>query len=314
MLTGMANGILGSLSLGLIWSFLAIGVFITFRVLDFADLSVDGTLALGAAVFAYLVTTNHDPFLSILLAFCAGLLGGLVTALLHTLLKIPPLLSGILTMTALYSVTLRVLNGANLSIHGQETILTFFRRVTHIPQSIQLSDDINFGNFDALVLTVILVVVIAVILYIFFGTEIGYALRATGSNPQMIRAQGVNTNTMKIIGLMLSNGLAAFSGALLVQNQGFATVTMGAGSIVIGLASVIIGEVLFGTRSFKNSLISIILGSVIYRVVIAVVLELGMEPNDTKLLTAAIIALALALPLVKNGLLKLKKPLTGNHG
>jgi putative ABC transport system permease protein len=283
----------------MMWSLTTIGVFITFRVLEVSDLTVDGTLTMGAAVSAVLIAGGMNPYLSVCVAFLAGLGAGLCSGLLHTKLKIPPLLAGILTMTALYSINLRIMGKANVSINRMGTIFSLFGKVTNIPTRIELQSGVNLSNFDVLILSTIFVVVIAFVLYWFFGTEIGYAIRATGNNQQMIRAQGVNTNTTKIIGLMIANGLVAISGALLTQSQKFAEVTMGTGTIVIGLASVIIGEVLFGTRSFKNSLISIILGSLIYRSVISIVLEMGMNPNDLKLLTSVLIALALSMPLFK---------------
>ena len=301
-MVGILNAVLSSLPLGIMWSLTTIGVFITFRVLEVSDLTVDGTLTLGAASSAVLITMGMNPYLSILIAFGCGLLAGFITAMLHTRLKIPPLLSGILTMTALYSINLRVMGKANVSINKMETIFTQFTDLTGIPRRVALPEGIFLSNVDVLIVGSVLVILVALGLYWFFGTEIGYALRATGNNPQMIRAQGVNTDTSKLIGLMLSNGLVAISGALLAQSQRFAEVSMGTGTIVIGLASVIIGEVLFSTRCFKHYLISIILGSIIYRMVISIVLELGMNPNDLKLLTASIIAVALALPLIKNGL------------
>jgi putative ABC transport system permease protein len=203
---------------------------------------------------------------------------------------------------------------ATVSINNKQTIFTAFREFFKIPPRIEIFNGVFLSSVDVLIVSALFVVIIAVVLYCFFGTELGYAIRATGNNQQMIRAQGVNTDTMKIIGLMLANGLVAVSGALLTQSQKFAEVTMGTGTIVIGLASVIIGEVLFGTRSFKNCLISIILGSLVYRMVISIVLELGMNPNDLKLLTASIIAVALALPLFKNGFLKQKKLLLRKEG
>jgi len=301
-MVGILNAVISSLSLGIMWALTTIGVFITFRVLEVSDLTVDGTLTLGAASSAIFIAGGMNPYLSILAAFSFGLVAGLCTALLHTRLKIPPLLSGILTMTALYSINLRVMGKANVSINKMETIFTHFTNTTGIPRRIGLPYGIFLSNVDVLIVGSVLVILFAFGLYWFFGTEIGYALRATGNNPQMIRAQGVNTDTAKLMGLMLSNSLVAISGALLAQSQRFAEVSMGTGTIVIGLASVIIGEVLFSTRSFKHYLISIILGSVMYRMVISIVLELGMNPNDLKLLTASIIAVALALPLIKNGL------------
>ena len=215
------------------------------------------------------------------------MLAGAVSGLLYTKLKIPALMAGILTMIALYSVNLRVMGKANLSLLNTDTIFTSLEFLKLSP------------NLTTFVAGLCIAVAIPLWLYWFFGTEIGMAVRATGNNPQMIRAMGVNTDDMFLLGLVLSNGLVAVSGALIAQDNGFADVGMGAGTIVIGLASVIIGEVVFGTRNFKNSLISVVLGSILYRIVIAVVLYLGMPPNDLKLFTAILVAIALSLPLVK---------------
>ena len=220
-----------------------------------------------------------------LVACLAGMASGIVTGLLCTKLKIPALLAGILTMIALYSVNLRIMGKANLPLLQTDTIFTIF--------SLPGLDK----QLTILVIGAAVVLIVGVINYWFFGTEIGAAIRATGFNPHMIRANGVNTDHTIILGLLLSNGLVAMSGALVAQSNGFADVGMGVGTIVIGLASVIIGEVLFGTRSFRNCLISVILGSIVYRIVIAVVLQLGMPPNDLKLFTAILVALALSLPL-----------------
>ncbi|MPM12463.1 hypothetical protein SDC9_58816 [bioreactor metagenome] len=291
--------ILGAISLGLLWAIMVMGVYITYRILDVADLSVEGTLPLGAAVAARLITAGMNPWAATLIALFSGLIGGLITALLHTRLKIPALLSGILTMLAMWSINLRVMGGANgrsnTPLLRVDTVYTFLQE-----------SGLDKTN-ASLVLECSIVVIVAVILYWFFGTELGSAVRATGNNPNMVRAQGINTNNMIILGLMISNGLVALAGALIAQYQGFADVTMGVGSIVIGLASLIIGEVVFGTRSFKNSLISIILGAVLYRMIIAGVLKLGMKANDLKLFTAITVAICLALPLFKSYLNTLKK-------
>ena len=280
---------LSTVSQGLLWAIMALGVFLTFRVLDIADLSVEGTFPLGAAVAATLIDAGHSVWFAMLIALIAGCIGGTVTALLTTKLKIPALLSGILTMIGLYSVNLMIMGKANVPLLRAETVFT-------------LTEDL-FGVSSVvatLIVGLIATTVVGVIMYWFFGTVLGTAIRATGCNPQMARAQGINTNVMVILGLLISNGLVALSGALVAQSNGFADVGMGTGTIVIGLASVIIGEVLFGTRSFKNWLISVVLGSVVYRAVIAIVLELGMPPNDLKLFTAVLVAIALSLPLIKN--------------
>lgn len=276
-----------TVSLGLLWSVMALGVYVTFRVLDIADLTVEGSFPLGAAVAAAMIVDGYGAFAAVFAAAVAGMLAGVVTGLLHTKLKIPALLAGILTMIALYSVNLRVMGKANLSLLRLDTLFT------------QLAA-LGLTNAQvALAIGLAATLLCGVFLYWFFGTEIGAAIRATGFNPQMIRANGVNTDVTIILGLLLSNALVAVSGALIAQNNGFADIGMGIGTIVIGLASVIIGEVLFGTRSFKNCLISVVLGSVVYRIVIAVVLQMGMPPNDLKLFTAALVALALSLPVLQ---------------
>ena len=285
----MLDLVLSTVSQGLLWAIMALGVFLTFRVLDIADLSVEGTFPLGAAVAATLIDAGHSVWFAMLIALIAGCIGGTVTALLTTKLKIPALLSGILTMIGLYSVNLMIMGKANVPLLRAETVFT-------------LTEDL-FGVSSVvatLIVGLIATTVVGVIMYWFFGTVLGTAIRATGCNPQMARAQGINTNVMVILGLLISNGLVALSGALVAQSNGFADVGMGTGTIVIGLASVIIGEVLFGTRSFKNWLISVVLGSVVYCAVIAIVLELGMPPNDLKLFTAVLVAIALSLPLIKN--------------
>lgn len=274
---------------GLLWAVMALGVYITYRVLDVADLTVEGSFPLGAAVAASMLSAGYGPIPSFIVAAIAGMLAGVVTAILHTKMKIPALLAGILTMIALYSVNLRVMGKANLSLLGTDTTFSIIRNM--------------FGLNSAhttLVVGLLATVFVAVFMYWFFGTEIGAAIRATGFNQQMIRAQGVNTDITIMLGLLISNALVAISGALVAQSNGFADVGMGTGTIVIGLASVIIGEVLFGTRSFKNCIISVILGSVVYRIVIAAVLQMGMPPNDLKLFTSILVAFALAMPLIKS--------------
>lgn len=285
----MLDLVLSTVSLGLLWAIMALGVFLTFRVLDIADLSVEGTFPLGAAVAATLIDAGHSVWFAMLIALIAGCIGGTVTALLTTKLKIPALLSGILTMIGLYSVNLMIMGKANVPLLRAETVFTLTENLFGVSSVVA-----------TLIVGLVATVIVGAIMYWFFGTVLGTAIRATGCNPQMARAQGINTNVMVILGLLISNGLVALSGALVAQSNGFADVGMGTGTIVIGLASVIIGEVLFGTRSFKNWLISVVLGSVVYRAVIAIVLELGMPPNDLKLFTAVLVAIALSLPLIKN--------------
>lgn len=274
---------------GLLWAVMALGVYVTFRVLDIADLTVEGSFPLGAAAAASLLAAGYGPLAAVAAAAVAGMLAGVITGILHTKMKIPALLAGILTMIALYSVNLRIMGKANLSLLGVDTTFSLVRDMLGLS-----SAETTF------IVCLAATVLIGLFLYWFFGTEIGAAIRATGFNQQMIRAQGVDTNVTIILGLLLSNALVAVSGALVAQSSGFADVGMGTGTIVIGLASVIIGEVLFGTRSFKNCMISVIMGSIVYRIVIALVLQMGMPPNDLKLFTSVLVAFALSMPLLKN--------------
>ncbi len=283
----MPDILIATVAQGLMWALLTLGVYITFRVLDTADLSVEGSFPLGAAVAATVIVSGWGITTAFVLAAIAGALAGVVTGVLTTKLKIPALLAGILTMIGLYSVNLHVMGKANVALLRIETIFT---------ATSGLGLDAGMAMLAVAFAAVLLT---GVIIYWFFGTELGTAVRATGCNSQMARAQGVNTNTMIVLGLLISNALVALSGALVAQANGFADVGMGTGTIVIGLASVIIGEVLFGTRSFKNCLIAVILGSIVYRLVIALVLQLGMPPNDLKLFTAILVAIALSMPLLR---------------
>ena len=284
----MSNLAVSTVAQGLLWAVMALGVYVTFRVLDLADLTCEGSFPLGAATAATLMAAGHSVTTAILAAAVAGMLAGAVTGFLTTKMKIPALLAGILTMIALYSVNLRIMGKANLSLLGVDTVFTYTQQA------------LGLNNAQTtFVLGITATLLIGLGMYWFFGTEIGAAIRATGFNQQMIRAQGVNTDMTIILGLIISNALISVSGALVGQNNGFADVGMGVGTIVIGLASVIIGEVLFGTRSFKNCMISVVLGSVVYRIVIAVVLQMGMPPNDLKLFTSVLVALALSMPLIQ---------------
>ncbi|NLO99401.1 MAG: ABC transporter permease [Clostridiaceae bacterium] len=284
----MLEIIKGAISLGLLWAVMTIGVYISYRILDIADLTVEGSIALGAAIAAQAIARGTNPYLATVISLVGGMTAGLVTGLLHTKLKIPALLSGILTMIALYSINLRVLGKASLSLLRMDTVYTVFEKLGFE------------SSWAIIVLGLLSVSIVICFLYWFFGTEIGCAIRATGNNPNMVRAQGINTNTMIIIGLVISNGLVALSGALIAQNQTFADVQMGTGSIVIGLASVIIGEVLFGKRNFFLRLTSLAMGAITYRIIIAFVLKLGMHSNDLKLFTAITVAIALSLPIIKD--------------
>ena len=295
----MQQILLGAVALGLVWAVMTIGVYITYRILDIADLTVEGSITLGAAVSASMIAGGASPYLATACAFFSGLAAGLATGLLHTKLRIPALLSGILTMIALYSVNLRVLGKANVSLLRMATVYSCLEKL-------------GLGKNTAVaILGFMLVMAIIVLLYWFFGTELGNAIRATGNNPRMVRAQGINTDSTKILGLAISNGFVALSGALIAQSQNFADVQMGTGSIVIGLASLIIGEVLFGRRNFFSRLLSLILGAVTYRVIIALVLKLGMPTNDLKLFTALTVALALSLPMFRDHLNTLRRSAKG---
>ena len=284
----MTDLIIGTIGQGLLWSLLAVGVFLTFRVLDIADLTVEESFPMGSAISAILLINGFNPIVSILGAAVGGMIAGAVTGWIHTKLKIPALLAGILTMIALYSINLHIMGKANVPLLRVDTIYTMLGQVLPLDRTLMLA-----------IVGLIVAVVTCLVLFWFFGTEIGAALRATGVNPQMIRAQGVNTDTTIVLGLLLSNGFVAVSGALIAQGNGYADVGMGIGTIVIGLASVIIGEVIFGTKSFVRSLIAVVLGSIVYRIVIAIVLYIGMPPNDLKLFTAVLVAIALSLPTLK---------------
>ncbi|MEE0965476.1 MAG: ABC transporter permease [Bacilli bacterium] len=299
------NVIMGAVTQGFLWSIMAIGVYISYRILDISDLTSEGSFTLGAATMAALIAGGCNPFLATFIAAIAGAVAGLVTGFLHTKLRIPTLLAGILVMTGVYSVNLRIMGKANISLNQSETMLTILKdKVTGLFPALT---DIMSRERDV----AIIVGVIGAILVIFFvwwlmNTEFGYAIRATGNNEKMIRASGVNTNTTKVIGLMLGNGLVALSGALVGQYNGYADVGMGIGAIVIGLASVIIGEVFFGRKHLLLSLVGIVVGSIIYRLIVAIVLQAGLPANDMKLFTAILVAIALALPMIKDSILAKK--------
>lgn len=291
--------ILSASGQGLLWAVLALGIYITFKILNVADMTCDGSFALGGCLSVTLIVSGWNPILSLLLSVLAGMAAGMVTGFLHTKLKIPVILAGILSMISLYSINLRILGQPNQSLLKSDTIVTMIKKI--IPDSVM--DHIKYSTLNSLIVIgigIIFGVLLCFVLYWFFGTEAGSALRATGTNEDMIRALGQNTDRMKILGLMISNGLIALSGGLVAQSQGYGDVIMGQGAIVIGLASIVIGEVFFGRcTSFKSKLISVIVGSVIYRVIIALVLQLGLNNNDQKLFTAIIVAIALAVPTIK---------------
>ena len=290
IITHLFNALPGSVSQGLIWGIMAIGVYITYRILDVADLTVDGSFATGGAVAVVLILNGWNLWLAMLMAFIAGLIAGAITGLLHTLMGIPPILAGILTQLSLYSINLKIMGKANQSINVNQTDLLVSLRWVK-----------EFAFHNPIITVGVVVVLLIAVLYWFFGTEMGCAIRATGINQNMSRAQGINTGFNKVLGIMLSNGLVAFSGAFLAQYQGFADVKMGQGAIVIGLAAVIIGEALFG-KIFKNfalRLLAVAFGSIIYYIVIQAVITLGFDANLLKLLSAAIVAIFLAIPYWK---------------
>ena len=286
-LSSLMNALPGAAAQGLAWGIMAIGVYITFRILDVADLTVDGSLATGGAVCVMLIRAGLSPWLALLCAVLAGMLAGFVTGLFHTRCGIPAILAGILTQLALYSVNLRIMGSkANQALSVDKYPLLLSQRYVR---------DLSLKN--PLPLLLLFTVAVIALLYWFFGTEKGSSLRATGANPNMARAQGINTNSNIVLGLMLSNGLVALSGALLAQYQGSSDINMGRGAIVIGLAAVIIGEVIFGKvfMNFGLKLFAVSIGAIIYYIVLQIVLQLGLNTNDLKLITALIVAIFLTL-------------------
>ena len=299
-LSSLLNALPGAIAQGLVWGIMAIGVYITFRILDVADLTVDGSLATGGAVCVMLIRAGLNPWLALLCATLSGMLAGLVTGLFHTRCGIPAILAGILTQLALYSVNLRIMGGkANQAVSVDKYDLLLSQRYVR---------ELTMSN--PLPLLVVFTALVIAVLYWFFGTEKGCSLRATGNNPHMSRAQGINTNSNIVLGLMLSNGLVALSGALLSQYQGSSDVNMGRGAIVIGLAAVIIGEVIFGKLfiNFGLKLFAVSVGAVIYYIVLQIVLQLGLNTNDLKLITALIVALFLSVPYWKGKMFRAPKP------
>lgn len=303
------NALPNAVAQGMIWGIMAIGLFISYKILDFADLTVDGSICTGGVVSAILIVNGVDPFVSLIVAFIAGLGCGLVTALFHTAMGIPPILSGILTQLMLWSINLKILGKANLSIPSRNFDVVV--SVSQVGESIGI-------------LVAFFVVIIA-LLYLFFGTELGRSIRATGSNQKMAKAQGINTKLMKVIALMLSNGIVALSGGLLAQYQGFADVSMGRGAIVIGLAAIIIGTAIFSRiwRNFAFKLTGVVVGGIIYFIVYQIVIGLGLDTDLLKMLSAIIVAIFLAIPywqkklrpiLIRKGIIKPKKKLVSAEG
>ncbi len=278
--------IISAISQGLLWAILAIGIHITYRILNISDLTSEGSFTLGAAVSATAIVNGIHPLIAILMAVISGSLAGMVTGLLHTKMRIPSLLSGILSMTGLYSINLRIMGKANIPLNQQETILTSIKNL------LGFSKDRD----AAIILGVVVCAIVIVLLVWFFNTEFGYAIVATGNNDKMIRANGINSDVTMIAGLMLANALIALSGSLVCQYNGYADVGQGIGAIVIGLASVIIGEVIFKKKNLILSLCGILVGSIIYRLIVALVINSSfISANDMKLFTAIIVALALYL-------------------
>lgn len=290
------NLIVSAIGQGLLWALLGLGLYLTFRILNFADMTVEGTFPLGVAVAVANLAHGMSPYLATFLALLAGMLAGLVTGLLYTKGKIPILLAGILTMTAIYSINLRIMGGSNISLIGKKTLLNneFLRS---LPQ-----------YFNSVVLGIIVVVIITGILVFFLNTDFGQAFIATGDNPKMAKSLGIYTDSMIIIGLMLSNGIVALCGALIAQNNGYADINMGIGTIVIALASIIIGEVAFGELTLNQRLVAVTLGSIIYRLILLAVLQLGFSANDLNLISSIVLALCMMLPQLEK-IVHLKKPI-----
>ena len=281
----------GAVSQGILWGVLVLGVYITYKILDIADLTVDGSFALGGCVCAILIAGHGmNPILALVIATLSGMAAGAVTGFLHTTFEIPAILSGILTQSALWSINLRIMGKSNIPLLKSKTIFSGFVEATGLKSSAA-----------AAIIGIIIAIIIIAALYWFFGTEIGSCLRATGNNEDMIRALGVNTKRTKLIALMLSNGLVGLSGGLVCQSQKYADIGMGTGAIVIGLAAIVIGEVLMGKcRSFASRLTAAVVGSIVYFLIRAIVLQMGMDANDMKLLSAIIVAIALCVPVVIN--------------
>ena len=290
-MASLINALPGAVAQGLIWGIMAIGVYLTYRILDIADLTVDGSLGTGGAVCIMLMLTGHNVWVSLAGAVIAGMLAGLVTGILHTFMGIPAILSGILTQLSLYSVNLKIMGKANQAINVDKfdllVSLRFIRKVAFYKNTIFV---VAVG-----------IILLILVLYWFFGTELGCSMRATGCNDKMARAQGINTDFCRVLGLMVSNGLVALSGALLCQYQGFADIQMGRGAIVIGLAAVIIGEAVFGKifHNFGFRLLGVALGSIIYYLVLQVVIWMGIDTDLLKLLSAAVVAVFLSVPTWK---------------
>jgi putative ABC transport system permease protein len=308
------NLLIGALTLGLILAILALGVYISFRIFNIPDITAEGSITLGGAVAAVLIINGAHPLPATLAAVLAGAIAGAGTGLMATKFRIQPLLAGILSMTALYSINLRLMGRSNLSIVNEETLTTYaeqFGSIIFDGRSVVevFGWAVGMRDLAMLIASFVLVVLVCLMLYWFFRTQLGTAMRASGDNPQMMAALGVSVETVTIVGLAMSNGLIALSGALLAQYQGFADVQMGIGIIVLGLASVIIGEALVGSRSLGLLICGAIMGAVLFRLLVAVALRWGLNPNDLKLITAVFVFLALVAPTF---IRKLKPPVPRN--
>ncbi|MDO4329465.1 MAG: ABC transporter permease [Lachnospiraceae bacterium] len=292
VMISLINALPGAVAQGLIWGIMAIGVYITYRILDIADLTVDGSLCTGGAVCIMLMLSGQNVWVAMFGALLAGMVSGLATGILHTFMGIPAILAGILTQLGLYSINLKTMGKANQAINVDKyDLLVSLRFIKNVP---------IFKN--TILLVAVIIVVLIAVLYWFFGTELGCSLRATGCNDKMARAQGINTDFCRVLGLMISNGLVALSGALLCQYQGFADINMGRGAIVIGLAAVIIGEAIFGKifRNFGLRLLGVAFGSIVYYLVLQLVIWMGIDTDLLKLLSAAVVAVFLAIPTWKS--------------
>ena len=297
----------GGATLGIIWAIMALGLYLTYRVLNYADLTVDGSLTLGGAISAVCVASGVQPLIAILIATIGGMLAGSVTGFLHTKFKIPDLLAGILTQFGLYSINLRIMGKANFGLLNQTTLFSQIKAMG-VP-----------SKWAGFLVGIVFAVVLIIVIYCFFGTEIGCALRATGNNPNMVRAMGSNTKTYIVLGLVVGNGLVAMAGGLLAQYQGYADINMGVGTIVIGLAAIMIGEVLFSKRTYIHRLTGVVIGSIVYRIIIAFVLRISLTANlvikitadDMKLITAIIVVIALVAPTLKDN--AVAKTTKGGH-
>ena len=287
-LSSLIAALPGAISQGILWGVMALGVYTTYRILNISDLTVDGSFATGGCVAAICLVNGVGPLLSLLFALLAGLAAGAITGFLHTRCEIPAILAGILTQLGLYSINLRVMGRSNTPLLKLDTLFSKGKDLIHLP-----------SQYVAIIIGLIIIILIVVGMYWFYGTEIGSAIRATGNNERMVESLGVNTKTTKMLGFMIANGLVALSGALVTQSQGYADVKQGTGAIVIGLASIIIGEVVCGKRrNFMVRLSTIVVGSILYRVVVAIVLQMGLSTDDLKLLTAVLVAIALTVPIM----------------